>query len=437
MRAALYGFLDCAMTVNDRKEQVAFNPTKNKVANVLEATGAEAQLPRRILPPAWLAGAPQNAPLPEDLIVCRNGMLHLPSRRMLPHSPLFFNLNSLPFDYDPKASTPQQWLNFLASIWPGDQASIDTLQEIFGLSLTADTRHHKAFLLIGPPRCGKGTILRVLGDLLGADNVCSPTLASLSTNFGLAPLIGKRVAMISDARLSSKVDQAIITERLLSITGEDSLTIDRKYLTQWHGRLSARFVILSNELPKLSDASGALASRFVLMKLVVSFLGREDLALGAKLKPEMPGILNWSIAGLERLRERGYFVPPPSAAAALAELLDLGSPVKAFLRECCTVAPGASVQIEALYYAWTGWCREHGRDHPGTTHSFGRDLGSAIPGLKQAQHTMPDGKRPRFYEGVGFNQDHAARDYTRAEALCSQRCPDSHPDAFGPDDPYQ
>jgi XRE family transcriptional regulator, regulator of sulfur utilization len=48
----------------------------------------------------------------------------------------------------------------------------------------------------------------------------------------LAPLISKRVAIISDARLGARSDQSAITERLLSITGEDAITIDRKYLPE-------------------------------------------------------------------------------------------------------------------------------------------------------------------------------------------------------------
>jgi putative DNA primase/helicase len=87
-----------------------------------------------------------------------------------------------------------------------------------------------------PRRSGKGTIARVLTALLGRDSVVSPTLASLQTPFGLAPLIGKPLAIISDARLGSRSDQAAITERLLSISGEDGLTIDRKFMPSWTGR---------------------------------------------------------------------------------------------------------------------------------------------------------------------------------------------------------
>ena len=414
-RATLYRFLDTAMTYDD-EELVAFNPTRAKVANVQEALAAEAQLSRAIRP-AWLASDDTN---PGDVISCRNGLLHLPSKKTRDHTPTFFTLNALNFDYQPKAPAPVAWIGFLASVWPNDPDAIGTLQEFFGLCLAADTSHQKAFLVVGPKRSGKGTIARVLTELLGAANVCSPTLGSLSTNFGLAPMISKRLAIISDARLSGKADQAVIAERLLAITGEDGLTIDRKFREAWTGKLDARFLILTNELPRLTDSSGALAGRFIILTMTRSFFGNEDRGMLGKLLPELPGILNWAIDGWERLNKRGHFVPPRSSAAAAREMEDLGSPIGAFLRDCCIVEQGLGVRAAELYGVWCEWCRQHGRDHPGTTQTFGRDLRAAVPGLTDVQPRGAAGKRERYYKGVGLNPELVlARDGTRANALCS------------------
>jgi putative DNA primase/helicase len=284
------------------------------------------------------------------------------------------------------------------------------LQEMFGLLLTGDTRYQKALLIVGPMRSGKGTIARVLMKLLGQDNVCGPTLSSLSSNFGLAPLIGKRLAVISDARLGSKADQSISVERILSITGEDTLTVDRKHRDVWTGRFEVRFVVLTNEMPRLTDSSGALASRFVILILLQSFLGKEDHGLADRLGAEMPGILNWSLAGLKRLRERGYFVPPASSEAAQQELEDLGSPIGAFLRDRCNLTSNTEWDKTAtgvLFDAWCAWCRDNNHDRPGTTQMFGRDLRSALPNLKISRLRNEDGSdgRLRYYDGITLIRD--------------------------------
>ena len=91
-------------------------------------------------------------------------------------------------------------------------------------------------LVVGPPRSGKGAVAQVLSALVGRNNVVGPTMASLSQNFGLEPLIGKALAIIGDARIGGRTDQAAIAERLLSISGEDTQTIDRKFRPAWTGR---------------------------------------------------------------------------------------------------------------------------------------------------------------------------------------------------------
>ncbi len=294
---------------------------------------------------------------------------------------------------------PGQWFDFLDQLWPGDPESVATLQEIFGYCLTPDTRQQKAFLLVGPKRSGKGTIGRVLTRLIGERNCVAPTLAGLGTNFGLEPLIGKRLAIISDARLSGRADQHAIAERLLSITGEDALTIDRKYLRSWTGTLQARFLILSNELLRLADASGALASRFILLILRESFYGREDKDLTSKLLDELPGILNWAIAGWARLASFGRFRQPAAGTEAVDQLEDLSSPIGAFVRERCEIGAAYSVSVGDVFNAWTGWCMTQGREHAGTAQSFGRDLRAAVPGLKTAR-PREGGDRIREYQGL-------------------------------------
>src|SRR5262249_9078956 len=154
------------------------------------------------------------------------------------------------------------------------------LQKWFGYLLTPDTRQQKILLLIGPPRSGKGTIARVLERMLGRDQVASPTLASLATNFGLWPLRGKSAALIKDPRAAGAApDRSISVERLLSISGEDELTVDRKYERPLTAKLPCRLVLLSNEPPNFREASGALASRFAPLRLKRSWLGREDINL--------------------------------------------------------------------------------------------------------------------------------------------------------------
>lgn len=388
--------------------------TSRLVSDVLQALSSLVMVGVREVPhqPAWLPARPDQAqgdfPTPEwraeDILPARNALIHLPSlmagqTRTKPPSPGFFNTFALDYDFDPDAPPPEAWLDFLRQIWRDDAESIACLQEWFGYLLTPDTRQQKILMMVGPKRSGRGTIARVLKALAGSSTVVNPTLATLARPFGLAPFIGKPIAVFPDARLSSRPDNAAIVECLLSISGEDDQTIDRKHLPAWTGKLPTRFVLISNELPRLRDVSGALAGRLIILRFTQSFYGKEDLGLLDRLQAELPGILRWAIAGWERLNRRGRFIQPRSARELVATMDELASPISAFLVERCIQEHDASCSIASLYDAWRSWCQEHGRDAVGDEHSFGRDLHAAIPGLVTTRPRTPEG-RVRLYQGV-------------------------------------
>jgi putative DNA primase/helicase len=257
-------------------------------------------------------------------------------------------------------------------------------------------------MMVGPTRSGRGTIARIMTALLGGyECVGATTFASLQQTFGLEPLIGKTLGVVSDARLGGRSDQATIVERLLSLSGEDGVEVARKFKKAWTGRLPVRFMLLTNELPGLADSSSALAKRFLILMFTRSFYGNEDPLLTAKLSKELPGILNWALVGYARLRKRGYFVQPESGRDSVAQLERLSSPVTAFVNDCCEIGAGFQIVIEHLYRAWRIWCQSNGRRDPGTSQTFGRDLKAAFPAVKATNPLRrSDGSRIRYYEGI-------------------------------------
>lgn len=344
-------------------------PNRSRIGDLRDALAKIVLLPASVDAPAWLDD--RRTPAADQLIPVRNGLLEVDGsggRVLHPCTPALFNRYALPFDFDPRASRPAAWLAFLDQLWPGEPDAVAALQEWFGYVLSGRTELQKILLLVGPQRSGKGTIARVLAELVGKGNHAGPTLGSLGTNFGLQPLLGKPLAIVSDARLSTKADVATITERLLSISGEDALTVDRKFREAWTGTLGTRFMVLSNELPRLGDASGAIASRFVILTLGRSWLGHEDPGLTKRLRAELPSILCWALDGLDRLTERGAFVEPASSADSVAALAELVSPVGAFVRERCEVGD-YEVSAEVLYGEWARWAANHGH-HAGSATTF-------------------------------------------------------------------
>jgi len=375
---------------------VPFDCNPSTVTAALETIRAAVHLNASREVPFWVSG--DGAQDPREMLLCRNSNLHIPTGAVTRPTPDLFAFNALDFDYDPGAQPPSAWLAFLRQLWPQDSGAVELLQEWFGYCLTADTSQQKMLLMVGPKRSGKGTIGRVLAELIGRGNVAGPTTGSLAGAFGLAPLLGKSLALVSDARFAGP-DMQTVVERLLCISGEDTITIDRKHVDSVTVKLPTRFMFLTNELPRLRDAAGALAGRFLIVTLTESFYGREDPQLTRRLLGELPGILLWALQGWTRLHERGRFVVPESSQDSADLLIDLLSPVSAFVRECCIEDPGEKVLVSNLYDAWVAWCEAGGRGKfAGTVQEFGRQLKSARPSLKMSRNQ----KYGRSYIGIAL-----------------------------------
>ena len=87
-----------------------------------------------------------------------------------------------------------------------DEESKNALGEWFGYVLSNRDRSTEVLSAGRAQRSGKGTIARALTGLLGMHNTAAPTLAGLTQNFGLQPLIGKPLAVVSNARLAARSD---------------------------------------------------------------------------------------------------------------------------------------------------------------------------------------------------------------------------------------
>jgi len=240
VRSDVYHFLEDARRYDDQGGLVPFDPTRSKVDNVLDALRAVTSLPATTQAPCWLDDDPGLDPF--DIMSCSNGLVHIPTRLLLPATPTFYTHQAVPFAFDPDAPAPVHWQRFVDSVLC-DLESRGLLQEWFGYLLTPSTRFQKILLWVAPARSGQGTTFRVVRQLVGAGSYCSPSLRDLGGAFGLESLIARSCAVVSDARMRNRTDAAAVAEQLLRISGEDGPNVGRKHKTDWLGGLSTRFTL--------------------------------------------------------------------------------------------------------------------------------------------------------------------------------------------------
>jgi putative DNA primase/helicase len=193
-------------------------------------------------------------------------------------------------------------------------------------------------------------------------------------------------------------------ERFKGIVGEDEQIINPKGKPAYKQKLYVRFTIAVNAMPKMPDASAAMRPRLLVFRYRKSYEGKEDAGLEDRLKPELPGIINWALEGLRRLRLRGRFVQPSAGLQLLDQFTRASSPVKAFLEECCEVKVGSDVYAPKrdLYRAWCRWCDSTGHK-AGSDETFGTNLYAAVAALDETRPTI-DGVRVRCYQNIRLKE---------------------------------
>lgn len=350
--------------------------------------------------PAW-----DDTPVAQHILSCSNGLVDLETGKIYPHTPKYINLNSVDYPYDPEAKEPSAWLEFLNSIWADDPECVKALQRIFGYMLTPDTSMQRMFQLMGPPRSGKGTIGDVLAQVIGRDNVCAPSLQSISGDFALQPAIGRLIMLLSEARLDGRgTNRAAITDVLLRITGEDHFTINRKFREAWHGILPTRIIIQTNEPLELADDTGALLKRLIVLPMTETFAGREDLGLRECLSKERGSILKWAMDGWRMLREEGGMIlQPASGKRVLNATRSAASPLTLFLDEKCVLDDCAECDKEQFYTTYRDWCKDNNGSLPMSKGKLTQKLETNYP-IRAAKGRWIDKssglRAPPIYRGV-------------------------------------
>ena len=405
IRSRVYAFLDKCKKPAKQGALVAFNPSPATVSGAIDAIKSIVHLANHpnTKPPIWLEDYAATKPAAAKLISLQNGIFHLEDSILLPHSLGFFTQNSLPFAYDPKATSPT-WDAFLQSVWPDDQGSIDTLQEMFGYILSGDTRQQKFFNIIGPRRSGKGTINKVLVALLGQHNTVAPELGELCDTFGLQPWLGKLLASFTDARAPERNRSAVVSQ-LLRIVGGDTITVNRKNKESWNGYLPTRLVIYSNEVLQLTENSNALTGRMIVLKMTKSFFNKEDTDLAHKLEQELGGIFNWAMEGLKRRIARGgHFVQPQTGKEYLDLMAELGNPMGTFTEDALEFDPLSYTRKEDVFACWKHWALKKSMA-PGTEQAFKRRfLAATQEHFVRSEVVQINGERVNVYQGIKVNE---------------------------------
>ncbi len=259
----------------------------------------------------------------------------------------------LPTEFDPNAKCPL-FMKFLSEVLPENEHAL--VGEIIGFCLLRDYRFQKAVLFVGEGANGKSVLLATIKTLLGANNCASASLQSLANNkFAVANLHHKFANICAD--LSAK--EARETGTFKKLTGGDLVDGERKFEHTFSFINFAKLLFSCNSIPPTDDYSNGYFRRWLILEFGKQFEGEDaDPNMLDKLttKEELSGILNFAIAGLNRLLQNNVFSTSATVEEVRWKYLRMSNAVAKFVEECCHIDPTAYVEKQVLFDQFEDWC---------------------------------------------------------------------------------
>lgn len=359
-----------------------------------------------------------------SLLTVANGTIDLSTGALREHRPSDMITSLVPIAHDATATCPT-WDRFVSQSMCGNVNLIAFLSRAAGLCLTGDVSSEAVFVHHGSGNNGKGTFFQTIMALLG--NYATPVTQGLLTAMGaadkaspgnqsaLAQLVGKRLAVVNEFAEGDTIDDAM----LKTLGSKDE--ISAKFMGGNYFRFapSHHLHIMTNPVPSFRVADNALKRRLMVIHWAYEVPAHErDNALDRKLAAELPGILNWCLAGLADYRVQG--LNPPAEVIrerdrVLGESDTIGQFVadrlvlhadRATLKDADLAKKGYAITIPEMREMYETWCHSVGAT-PYGLQRFGRAI--EVHGLR----TYRTGTA-RYWVGARVPQNQASSSQAHA-----------------------
>ncbi|WP_379156124.1 phage/plasmid primase, P4 family [Paenibacillus sp. sgz5001063] len=297
----------------------------------------------------------------KHLINVKNGMLNMLTGELIPHSPEYYSTVQLDLEYAPEEEA-ELFNQFIAEIMLHDEDLIALLQEVVGYILSSETRIQKAFFFVGGGSNGKGVLTKIITQLAGQRNVSNLTLNDFGDRFRIADLVGKAVNIASENEVGQR---GLQSEKFKQLVAGDDVIVERKFEMPYSFTPICKFLFSVNALPRNTDHSHGLYRRLQLIPFDLEIPDdKQDLGLIEKLEAELPGILNWALDGLERLRENNFiFTDSERSRALLRRYKQEQNPLQVFITEFIDSGSNKEGLFRSeIRKTLKAWCLDNGEE---------------------------------------------------------------------------
>ena len=267
----------------------------------------------------------------------------------------------LPFEYNPQAKAPlfEAYLNKVLPDAERQRILAEYLGFVFIKHGSNALKEEKALILYGTGANGKSVFFEVVNALLGAENVSSFSLQSLTNDNGYfrAKLANKLVNYASE--INGNLEASIFKQLVSGEPVEARLPYGQPFILKQY----AKMIFNCNELPKDVEHTNAYFRRFLIIPFDVTIpTAEQDKNLHTKIiETELSGVFNWVLNGLNRLLEQKRFSDCEASQKAVEQYKAESNSVQMFLNDNDYQNSATNYKlIKDLYLEYRIFCNEDG-----------------------------------------------------------------------------
>lgn len=315
----------------------------------------------------------------DDLINFRNGILDVPSCRLLSHTPSIYSSVQIPCDWNPNPSEPTVFNRFMNDLTSGDSETKELLMQFLGLIISNYPcyRLKKALFLTGAGNTGKSKLKALAEHIVGEENCVSVSLDDIEkTRFMMSSLYGKRLAGCADMNYSHFSSLSNFKQ----LTGGDSITVDEKFKQPITFTYTGLLWFCCNVLPSFSGDNGKwVYDRFLVVPCKNPIPEeKQDTNILEKMLKEKESIVYLAVMAFKRLIDNDFKLINPTACIKARESYEYkNNNVISFFNECCSIKENGNNWKQhtkrEVYLLYTNWCKNNSI-YPESNQKFKEEL---------------------------------------------------------------
>lgn len=330
---------------------------------------------------------------PSEWINFKNGFLDVRTMQMVEHSPEYLSINQIPHEFQLNKFVPDNSivLEFLHGIIK-DPDDLEMLLEYIGYCMTVDTRLQKFLVITGLGGTGKSTIVRLVNNAIGKENISSLSLQDLNERFNATNLFGKILNSCADIP-SKAMDQVDIIKK---ITGEDVIKGEYKGGAVFFFNSYAKLMFSANEIPiSLDDKTNAYYRRFLILRIDKRCHTIPNLE--KRLARSVDDFIYLAVQALHRMYMRGSLTESQNSIDNVMELYMYSDTVKAFIVDEMVVMADSKVEKGRFYENYGRYCEENERQAL-TKNGFYKNL-------RNKGYVETKDAKYRYFKGLAYKSE--------------------------------